>query len=174
MKMILKFQSSIGPGFLKRFKIWWKFWKFSKFSKFFEIKKEKRREEKREGSCSTSYSSGNQVDGLPFVAIRVQFQLVGARKNVDLFIKMGGIFFELMCSFFTIWTGSIFPVGFIQKADQINNQISICSSKVKFNVTDSFKENQDFQHLCWFFQKFHFPIGFHFIKNHIIWRAWKV
>ena len=42
---------------------------FSKFSIFFEIKEEKIREEEREGSCSTSYSSGNQVDGLPLVAI---------------------------------------------------------------------------------------------------------
>ena len=45
---------------------------FSKFSKVSKIKKEKIREEEREGSCSTSYSSGNQVDGLPLVAIPKQ------------------------------------------------------------------------------------------------------
>ena len=46
--------------------------KFLKIFIFFEnikMKKENRREEKREGSCSTSYSSGNQVDGLLLVAI---------------------------------------------------------------------------------------------------------
>ena len=74
----------------------------------------------------------------------MQSQLVGAGKNVDLFIKMGGIYFELMNSFFTIWAGSIFPGGFIEKADHINYQISICSSKVKFNVTDSFGEKSRF------------------------------
>ena len=46
-----------------------KFLKNFKIVEKFEITKEKRREEKREGSCSTSYSSGNQVDGLPLVAI---------------------------------------------------------------------------------------------------------
>ncbi len=46
-----------------------KFLLFFKKIKIFKIKKKKIREEEREGSCSTSYSSGNQVDGLPLVAI---------------------------------------------------------------------------------------------------------
>ena len=50
--------------------------KFLIFSKIliFKIKKEKIREEEREGSCSTSYSSGNQVDGLPLVVIPKQWE----------------------------------------------------------------------------------------------------
>ena len=34
-----------------------------------EIIREKKVKRGREGACSTSYSSGNQVDGLPLVAI---------------------------------------------------------------------------------------------------------
>ena len=34
-----------------------------------EIKGEKKVKRGREGACSASYSSGNQVDGLPLVAV---------------------------------------------------------------------------------------------------------
>ena len=47
-------------------KIWWK------FSKFLKISKNERKLEGRR-SCSTSYPSGNQVDGSPLVAIRKQW-----------------------------------------------------------------------------------------------------
>ena len=47
--------------------------KISKFSKKIKIEKEIMREKEvnreRGGACSTSYPSGNQVDGLPLVAI---------------------------------------------------------------------------------------------------------
>jgi len=49
------------------------FSKISKLLKFIksenEIRREKNEIKDREGSCSTSYPSGNQVDGLPLVAI---------------------------------------------------------------------------------------------------------
>ena len=51
--------------------------KKSKLSKIIRMKKkieEKETEERGEGSCSTSYPSGNQVDGLPLVAIPKQLE----------------------------------------------------------------------------------------------------
>ena len=45
---------------------------------------------------------------------------------------------------------------FIEKADQINNHISIFSGKVKFNVTDSFGEKSRFPTFFVIFQKNHF------------------
>ena len=40
-----------------------------KISKFSKKLKRRNNEEMQEGACSTSSPSGNQVDGLPFVAI---------------------------------------------------------------------------------------------------------
>ena len=47
--------------------------KILKISKIFEkMKIEKEDEERNWGACSTSYPRGNQVDGLPLVAILKQ------------------------------------------------------------------------------------------------------
>ena len=46
----------------------------------------------REGSCPSSFPSGNQVDGSPLVAI-------GGQKNVDLFVISGAFLFKLIRSF---------------------------------------------------------------------------
>ena len=60
-------KSSIGLKFLKMLDFWWKFLKFLKISKnnrklYFFVR-----------FCSTSYPSGNQVDGSPLVAVRKQW-----------------------------------------------------------------------------------------------------
>ena len=55
-------KSSIGFGGFEKLTFLVEILKFSKISKIFKIFKGKR-------SCSTSYPSGNQVDGSPLVAI---------------------------------------------------------------------------------------------------------
>ena len=49
---------------------------FSKFQKISRIKRESEKKRKtkrgREDACSPSYPSGNQVDGLPLVAIIIR------------------------------------------------------------------------------------------------------
>ena len=66
-------QSSIHMKFFHRGDILMKILKISKFLKNMKINKEMIREKKvkrrMEDACSTRYSSGNQVDGLPLVSI---------------------------------------------------------------------------------------------------------
>ena len=59
-------KSSIWCKLFQKFEIWSKFWKFRKISKFWKFHRGRR-------ACSTSYPSGNQVDGSPLVAIRKQW-----------------------------------------------------------------------------------------------------
>ena len=71
--MTLKFQSSIGSKLfekVEKVEKWCCFCEsFSKFPKN-KIRRETRKARTGEGrSCSTSYQSGKQVDGLPLVAI---------------------------------------------------------------------------------------------------------
>ena len=51
--------------FFEKLKFWSKFRKFRKISKKLQFHQERR-------SCSTSYSSGNQVDSSPLVAIALK------------------------------------------------------------------------------------------------------
>ena len=59
-------KSSIWCKLFPKFEIWSKFRKFRKISKFWKFCRGMH-------SCSTSYPSGNQVDGSPLVAIRKQW-----------------------------------------------------------------------------------------------------
>ena len=81
-------QSSIGSKFfhggdilmkiLKNFKI------FEKMKIEKEITRRKNVKRRRVGACSTSYSSGNQVDGLPLVAIfKIFIKISPPRKNLQ-------------------------------------------------------------------------------------------
>ena len=73
--MNLKFQSSIGSKLFEKVEnsIF-----FSKFSKIVKIEEESENKRGREDACSTSYPSGNQVDGLPLVAIARKSNTVAA------------------------------------------------------------------------------------------------
>ena len=60
-------QSSIGSKFFQEGDILTKTLGNSKFSK---KRRERKMKRSQEGTCSMSYPSGNQVDGLPLVAIK--------------------------------------------------------------------------------------------------------
>ena len=64
--MTEQFQSSIDPGLFQGGDILMEILKIAKFSKNEEKQKMKR---SQDGACSTSYPTGNQVDGLPLVAV---------------------------------------------------------------------------------------------------------
>ena len=76
MKLIEQFQSSIDSEFFRGRAILMKNRNFPEKIEKIESEKEVMREKdvnrERDGACSKSYPSGNQVDGLPLVAIRKQ------------------------------------------------------------------------------------------------------
>ena len=86
-------------------------------------------------------------------------QLVGVQKNVDLFGYLGVRFLKLMHSCILTESLSIFPVNFIEKADQISCRISKCSEKVTSNVTDSFRHTPPFEDIFRFSQFSHQVVG---------------
>ena len=98
LQMTEKFQRSIGSKFSQEGDILLKFFKISKFSKTDKIKKETRRENKvkrsREGACSTSYSSGNQVDGLPLAAILTRGEIAWTCNRANLCTGTSGLKFN--------------------------------------------------------------------------------
>ena len=87
---------------------------FLKFSNFLENVSAR-------GSCPSSFPSGNQVDGSPLVAIRLQ--LVGSwrsGKNRPIY-NFGVLSFEVMHSFMTVLFICIFP--------EVTRRAHSCSSK---------------------------------------------
>ena len=87
IQMVVKYENDFEISEFYRLWIFEKVENFMEFLKifkkidFFEVEKEERRDEKREGSCSTSYSSGNQVDGLPLVAMKSNTKTPRKRKS---------------------------------------------------------------------------------------------
>ena len=103
--MILKFQSSIGPGLVQKLKIEEILLKFLN----------SRENDSGMGSCPSRSPNGNLVDGLPLVAIRLQLAAGWSPDNVDLFIILGAFFFELINSFITVLVIGIFRESLIKK-----------------------------------------------------------
>ena len=68
-------------------------------------------------------------------------QLVGTRKNVDLFIYLGVTFSKVMHSFIIRNVVSIFPGKFSNFPAWKDHRLFVSSSKVKFLVPDKFGEN---------------------------------
>ena len=73
------------------------------------------------------------------VDIRVQLQLVGSHKNVEVFIIFEIFDQKVMRSFMMSKSVGIFQTKFIENPAWKYNHLSICSFKVKLNVTGSFR-----------------------------------
>ena len=89
---------------------------------------------------STSPSGGNLVDGLPPASSNTGAAPASWKPQKCWTIdNFWCFFFEVMHSFITRRAGSIFRSKFIENIAWKCNHLSICSIKVKLNVTGSFR-----------------------------------